>query len=375
MMNTMIHKFSPQQAAALDKVAHWFKHDSKKKQVFRLFGYAGTGKTTLARHLAEGVDGDVVFAAYTGKAALMMQRNGCEGASTIHRLIYEQKVRFDGTFEFELDTVSIAARTKLIVIDECSMVDAKIAMDLKSFKVPILVLGDPAQLPPVKGAGYFTDEEPDVMLTEIHRQAEASPVLRLATDVREGRPLEFGTFGTSRVIRSDEVDMPDFLSGDQILVGRHVTRRTLNRDVREESGFRSPWPEVGDRLICKRNDYKLGVLNGELFKTISEATEQKFNQEKISFGVTSDDFPEDAEKRIIMRKEFLTGEEKRLSPRERMDSRHFEYGYALTVHSAQGSQWNHVVILDESRFFEGYEKNWLYTAITRAQTTVTIITG
>lgn len=375
MMNTMIHKFSPQQAAALDKVAHWFKHDSKKKQVFRLFGYAGTGKTTLARHLAEGVDGDVVFAAYTGKAALMMQRNGCEGASTIHRLIYEQKVRFDGTFEFELDTASIAARAKLIVIDECSMVDAKIGKDLKSFKVPILVLGDPAQLLPVEGPGYFTDEKPDVMLTEIHRQAEESPVLRLATDVREGRSLEFGTFGTSRVIRSCEVDMPDFLAGNQILVGRNATRRGLNREIRKELGFRSPWPEIGDRLVCRRNEYNLGVLNGGLFRAVSSAGEQKFNQTKLSFRVTSEDFPDEVEKHISVRKEFFIGEEKRLSPRERMDSRHFEYGYALTVHSAQGSQWNHVVILDESGFFKGYEKNWLYTAITRAQTTVTIITG
>ncbi|EDM33284.1 exodeoxyribonuclease V [Roseovarius sp. TM1035] len=371
----MTHKFSPQQAAALDKVAHWFKHESKRKQVFRLFGYAGTGKTTLARHLTEGVDGDVCFAAFTGKAALMMQRNGCEGASTIHQLIYEHKRRFDGTFEFELNDASIAATAKLIVIDECSMVDDKIAMDLKSFKVPILVLGDPAQLPPVNGAGYFTDKTPDVMLTEIHRQAADSPVLRLATDVREGRALRFGTFGTSRVIRSDEVDMPDFLAGDQILVGRNSTRHGLNREIREELGFKSTWPEIGDRLVCRRNNYNLSVLNGELFKAVSAATEHKSDQAKIVFRVVSDDFPDEEEKNITMRKEFFTGEEKRLTDAERRASPHFEYGYALTVHSAQGSQWNHVVIVDESGCFREFETRWLYTAITRAQENVTIITG
>lgn len=374
-MTNMTHKFSPQQAAALDKVAHWFKHESKRKQVFRLFGYAGTGKTTLARHLTEGVDGDVCFAAFTGKAALMMQRNGCEGASTIHQLIYEHKRRFDGTFEFELNDASIAATAKLIVIDECSMVDDKIAMDLKSFKVPILVLGDPAQLPPVNGAGYFTDKTPDVMLTEIHRQAADSPVLRLATDVREGRALRFGTFGTSRVIRSDEVDMPDFLAGDQILVGRNSTRQGLNREIREELGFKSTWPEIGDRLVCRRNNYNLSVLNGELFKAVSAATEHKSDQAKIVFRVVSDDFPDEEEKNITMRKEFFTGEEKRLTDAERRASPHFEYGYALTVHSAQGSQWNHVVIVDESGCFREFETRWLYTAITRAQENVTIITG
>lgn len=374
-MTNMTHKFSPQQAAALDKVAHWFKHESKRKQVFRLFGYAGTGKTTLARHLTEGVDGDVCFAAFTGKAALMMQRNGCEGASTFHQLIYEHKRRFDGTFEFELNDASNAATAKLIVIDECSMVDAKIAKDLKSFKVPILVLGDPAQLPPIEGAGYFINEEPDVMLTEIHRQAKESAVLRLATDVREGRALGFGTFGTSRVIRSDEVDMPDFLAGDQILVGSNATRRGLNREIRGEIGFRSPWPEIGDRLVCRRNDYNLGVLNGELFKAVSAATEQTSDPEKISFRVRSDDFPDEAEKRITMHKEFFTGNDARLLALKRLSKRHFEYGYALTVHSAQGSQWNHVVILDESGIFRGFESRWLYTAITRAQENVTIITG
>ncbi|EAQ23571.1 ATP-dependent DNA helicase [Roseovarius sp. 217] len=371
----MTHKFSPQQAAALDKVAHWFKHESKRKQVFRLFGYAGTGKTTLARHLTEGVDGDVCYAAFTGKAALMMQRNGCEGASTIHQLIYEHKRRFDGTFEFELNDASIAATAKLIVIDECSMVDAKIAKDLKSFKVPILVLGDPAQLPPIEGAGYFINEEPDVMLTEIHRQAKESPVLRLATDVREGRPLRFGTFGKSRVISSDEVDMPDFLAGDQILVGRNATRHGLNREIREELGFRSTWPEIGDRLVCRRNNYSLGVLNGELFKAVSDASEHKSDPAKISLLVRSEDFPEEGKKRINVLKEYFTGKDVRLSTNELRSSQYFEYGYALTVHSAQGSQWNHVVIVDESGCFREFETRWLYTAITRAQENVTIITG
>src|SRR5713226_4156256 len=84
--------FSPQQDTALKTVGEWLKEKRGRgntPSIFRLFGYAGTGKTTLARHLAEGVDGKVLFAAFTGKAACVMRSKGCRGASTIHRLIYK----------------------------------------------------------------------------------------------------------------------------------------------------------------------------------------------------------------------------------------------------------------------------------------------
>ena len=68
--------FTPHQDAALKAVADWLKAKPGRNgtpPVFRLFGYAGTGKTTLARHIADGVDGEVKFAAFTGKAALVMR--------------------------------------------------------------------------------------------------------------------------------------------------------------------------------------------------------------------------------------------------------------------------------------------------------------
>jgi len=82
--------YSPEQQRALDAVSAW--HKEKSQQVFRLFGYAGTGKTTLAKHFAEGVKGSVYFGAFTGKAAHVLQQKGCLGATTIHSLIYKSKV-------------------------------------------------------------------------------------------------------------------------------------------------------------------------------------------------------------------------------------------------------------------------------------------
>src|SRR5215472_10897255 len=138
----LMPKFSPHQDAALRSVAAWLKSKPGRgaSQVFRLFGYAGTGKTTLAKHVAEGVDGKVVFAAFTGKAALVMRRKGCHGASTIHSLIYRPPETNEETPTFELWDDAPASKARLIVIDECSMVDAELGRDLLSFGTPLLVL-------------------------------------------------------------------------------------------------------------------------------------------------------------------------------------------------------------------------------------------
>ena len=152
--------FTPHQDAALKAVAAWLKAKPGQggtPQTFRLFGYAGTGKTTLARHLAEAVDGKVLFAAFTGKAALVMRSKGCERASTIHSLIYKTRESGEEVPSFDLWDDAPASKAALIVIDECSMVDAELGRDLMSFGVPLLVLGDPAQLPPIQGGGFFTE--------------------------------------------------------------------------------------------------------------------------------------------------------------------------------------------------------------------------
>src|SRR6516162_1054001 len=201
--------FSPQQDDALRAVAAWLKAKPGRRDtppLFRLFGYAGTGKTTLARHIAEGVDGKVLYAAFTGKAALVMRRKGCAGASTIHSLIYRARESGEETPSFELWEEAPASKAKLIVIDECSMVDAELGRDLLSFGAPVLVLGDPAQLPPIQGGGFFTAAEPDAMLTEVHRQACDDPIVHLSMEVRAGRRLAPGRYGLTEVARRGDFD-------------------------------------------------------------------------------------------------------------------------------------------------------------------------
>lgn len=363
--------FGPQQGTALRRVSHWFKHESRTQQVFRLFGFAGTGKTTLAKHLAAEIGGQVCFAAFTGKASLMLRSCGCEDASTIHSAMYKTRTAPDGSVRFILNRNGVAAKAKLIVIDECSMVDEEIGQDLLSFGVPILVLGDPAQLPPVKSAGFFTEvDAPDVMLTEIHRQAKDNPIIRLATAVREGRPLPYGTFGTVEIGRRGERGPSDVVSADQIIVGRNATREAYNKALRTHLGRKSPYPEVGDKLVCLRNDNDLGIFNGGLFEVerMLRATRGK----KIPMSIRSED-EETGTLTVNVLPQCFDGDISKVEWRRRREAQEFTYGYALTCHKAQGSQWDHVVAYDESDAFGAAASRWLYTAVTRASERLTLI--
>ncbi|MBV9078639.1 MAG: AAA family ATPase [Methylobacteriaceae bacterium] len=360
--------WSGEQVAALDAVGRWLK--TRDRPIFRLFGYAGTGKTTLARHIAESVDGEVQFAAFTGKAALVLREKGCGEASTIHSLIYRSRGSGETGPRFVLNRQSEAARAKLIVIDECSMVDEDLGRDLLSFGTPVLVLGDPAQLPPVKGAGYFTEKPPDAMLTEVHRQARDSAIIRLATAVREGGTLEPGDHGDARVIPRRAIDAEAILAADQVLVGTNKSRRAYNGRIRQLKGFRDPLPAAGETLVCLRNDKTKGLLNGGLF---SVAVARGEANGKVDLDVSPQ---EDGRRttRVSVPREFFEGREDELSFGVRRKSDEFDYGYVLTVHKAQGSQWDRVVLFDESWAFREHRTRWLYTGLTRAARGLTVVT-
>lgn len=360
--------WSPQQDAALKAVADWLRRGDRP--VFRLFGYAGTGKTTLARHVAEGVDGEVAFGAYTGKAALVLRTKGCTDASTIHSMIYRSREGDENGPQFVLNRQSQAAKSDLIVIDECSMVDEELGRDLLSFGKPVLVLGDPAQLPPVKGGGFFTEAAPDVMLTEVHRQAQDNPIVHLSMKVREGGRLEPGVYGESRIIRRREIDAATVMAADQVLVGLNKTRRLYNTRLRELNGYRDPMPAAGEKLVCLRNDKTKGLLNGG---TWSIHALRGIRNDFIRMDVIPDDDVRRKTVEVAVHKAFFEGTEEEVPFALRRESDEFTYGYALTVHKAQGSQWDNLVLFDESYAFREHRSRWLYTGLTRAADKVTII--
>ena len=367
--------FSPEQDDALGEVARWLK--TPDRQVFRLFGYAGTGKTTLARHLAEGIDGDVLFGAFTGKAAQVLRNKGAANARTIHSMIYRPKGEAveddDGGVspQFSINRSSAAASASLIVIDECSMVDEDLGRDLLSFGTPVLVLGDPGQLPPVSGGGFFTEHDPDILLTEVHRQARDNPIIRLAMDVREGRDIAHGDYGEAEVIPRSAVDQDRVLEAEQVLVGINRTRRAYNKRLRQLNGFDDTLPMARDKLVCLRNNTKKGLLNGSLWGVTHLGRDQGV---ALSMVIKSEDEgPGGPSVKIkVLKQAFLDGTDAiPWQQRRRYDD--FDFGYALTVHKAQGSQWDDVVLFDESFAFKEHRERWLYTGITRAAERLTIV--
>src|SRR6478736_6217803 len=366
-------QFTPHQQQALTVVAEWLRSkpgSNGTPQVFRLFGYAGTGKTTLARHIADEADGEVKFAAFTGKAASVMRGKGCHGASTIHGLIYRARESGEEIPSFDLWDEAPASKAELIIIDECSMVDAELGRDLLSFGVPVLVLGDPAQLPPVQGGGFFTEAEPDAMLTEVHRQAQDDPIVRMSMDIREGRELEIGRHGESEVVSRNELDPDRVMRADQVLVGRNNTRRAYNMRVRQKQNIEDPLPVAGDKLVCLRNNRKKGLFNGGLWRVKSRAqSKSKIITMRIS---PDEDFGHKVTK-VSVRGECFGGAIETIPWEQRKPYDEFDYGYVLTVHKSQGSQWDDVVLFDESFAFQDSRARWLYTGITRAAKRLSVV--
>jgi exodeoxyribonuclease-5 len=368
--------WSPQQDAAITAVKAWLA-DPKGKPVFRLFGYAGTGKTTLAKELAGTVKGTVLYATFTGKASLVLRSKGCEGASTIHSLIYKVDVNErTGEAKFNINRDSDLSEAKLLIVDEVSMVGEELARDLLTFNKRILVLGDPAQLPPVRDEGFFINAAPDVMLTEVHRQARDNPIIRMSMEIREGNRLQPGEYGDSLVISCADISQDRLreavLGADQLLCGLNRTRTAYNRRIRALKGLvgqAEPWhPTAGDRLICLKNKREKQIFNGSMWD--AEEVGDKFR----CFGIVAKSLDETRDPLTFdVPEEFFNGTEHSIDWRERRKYDEFTFGWAITCHKSQGSQWDDVIVFDESGAFRESRNNWLYTAVTRAAERATVI--
>lgn len=404
-----------QEAAAL--IEAWYRH--LNTQIFVLCGYAGTGKTFLVDYVVRAlglVPGEsAAFVAPTGKAASVLIRNGVP-ATTVHSLIYtrEEDVEVDENGEVVSEQFlrfvkreHINPAIRLIVLDETSMVSDDVLRDLLSFGVKCLCCGDPAQLPPVGGSNTLLSA-PVITLREIVRQEQGNPIVRLAERVRRGERPAFGTDGCVSVIPRRSLDSAAqkdlFLSADQIIVGTNRTRSLINRAVRLSRGVPPSCvlPQDGEKIICTLNDWskpldekgEFHLVNGIIGKCF-RVREQLDGLGQLDFQpdflpTCVDDLPFDTG--VFVRGQYYHGYGnracllssgvlvhegnremlRRFRVRREDTVCRFEFAYAVTCHKAQGSEYDFVVVVDESGYFED-AKEWLYTAVTRAKKRLVIL--
>lgn len=431
-------QLSNQQEQAVKGFVSWYQNHAQG--FFYLGGYAGTGKSTILPYLVEGAGlnpSEIAFCAPTGKAAKVMttkmQAAGLSSiASTIHKLIYTpldkkvaaieakmgevidwleensregnpypdkaaQRQRDVQALQKELDEAlidrsgpSFTLRSNddlneksLIVVDEASMVGTQIAQDLMSFGIPILAIGDPGQLPPVKDTPGFTAGRPDAFLEEIHRQAADNPIIWLSKQVREGKALTKGRHGSNvRIIgRTDDIYSTDVTRDHQVIVGRNMTRWKLTEKIRRKAGHVGSTPRAGEPLIVCRNSKQVpDLVNGTFVRCAKDAPKMKAGD--ATFPLLIED--EHGVKRNMNAFQPIfeehvnkaTGQpsaEPRAVYRAAATTDHFDFGWAITCHKSQGSQWDKVVVHDESGAFREDWSRWLYTAVTRAAVDLTVI--
>ena len=422
-----------QQEVASRKIEKWY--DESEDQIFTLAGHAGTGKTYLIKYLVENVlpvdMGQVAYIAPTAKAASVLIKKGLP-ATTIHRLIYinDDEYEINGRKVPHFIKKKEIPRFKLIIIDEVSMVSKEILKDIMSFGIKVLACGDPAQLPPVMAEDNGLLYHPDYTLTEIVRQESDNPIIQIATMARNEQYIPYGKYGNDvYVVRRAQLSkstMDKLLKdADQIICGTNANRRFLNSYIRELYGRKSQFPTVDDKVICCQNNYDFDLGNDHEYPLangmigyiksfervniesgLSKLTFQPdFIPDFVSDELISDDgiflgkdFLYDRHQRVYKLKDDkyalvkslskIDGESdavRRARIAEELQNRNkavkdfqisqFDFGYAISCHKSQGSEWDNVIVFDESDCFKGLEYKWLYTAITRAKKKLIIIRG
>lgn len=349
-MLTNNETLTTEQQSAVDTAVKAVKEG---KPVFRLGGYAGTGKTTVARHIVEQLS-NCMPCAFTGKAAYRLTQKGIY-AQTIHRTIYD----YDGAKFHKKPYVD----GKWFLIDEGSMVSTDLWTDIMSYRKPIVMLGDPGQLEPV-GKDPRLMHKPDVVLNQIHRQAEGNGIIQFATDIRLDKFwLDPDIKYTDEVILNhavSSVPVHDLEWADIILCGFNATRLKLNRvvrNIRKHTGLLNP----GEKIIVLRNNQNFSVFNGQIL-TIESLGNTK-GRTIVANCVTDDG----RKVGLPLYKEQFG--HKPIDARGVPDNRDIvfaDYGYCITCHKSQGSEWDKVLVIDEQMERLWDAKRWRYTAITRA---------
>lgn len=405
-------KLSNDQEKAMQQIMEW-RYD-RRNWMFYLGGYAGTGKTTLLQEIIDRLEQPAICLAPTGKAASVLQKKltGVK-VRTIHSALYKpvmpdisqleeleyklaqnpgakeliEAIRTvkqelaDQPLNFMNNDSKEIGPLDLVMVDEASMVTSKMVDDLQRTEAKVLFCGDPGQLPPVKEKGFFFTIQPDAMLLEVQRQALDNPIIALSMAVRQNTFIR-PTIENANILRRSKkgYEFIELVKADQVLVGMNFTRQRVNRALRKilhPDSVGIKLPVAGEKLICLKNQYARGgwIVNGMQCLSASACTVEKdgsllmdvLYEGQLLNRMDCYHYPFVSHYRTDAEQDPWAA---------RTGLAEFDYGYAVTVHKSQGSEWNRVVLVDDGMFGNNPKtrRQWLYTAITRAKEHLTWLT-
>ncbi len=392
-----------EQSNIIEEIIDW--HRTKYSDYITIGGYAGTGKTTIISFIADELKKEnrsirIAFCAFTGKASSVLKskiknsiRKTLDNVSTIHSLMYSPKYKVDSRGRKVIDgwIRKDEIEYDIIIIDEGSMINQYIWNDLKSYNIPIIVIGDHGQLPPI-GEKYGLLKNPQLKLMKIHRQASKNPIIKLSMDVRHNGHIPHGIYSPHvfklswRDPRCQYIFNKVEWDSDVItLCGFNATRVKINNMIREKENYKMAEPYPGERLICLKNNHTTKIMNGQIgtvqwFRLFNKTNDlykidlEMDNSDDIyssvvwngCFGKEKYDEAHNINFNKIYKDELKKS-------KETVDL--FDYGYSISVHRSQGSEWPRIVLFEQrSKYWDdAYFKKWLYTAVTRARERLFII--
>lgn len=339
----------------------------------------------LNRHLVWISSGGNGGSAHPEERVAVMDKAAIEREIT--KLTFELGEAMDSEGpKFTLKTnADIAPEVEIFVIDEASMVGTQIAKDLAYFGIPILALGDPGQLPPIGDDWGFDMEEPDVFLTEIHRQAADNPIIQLATLARQNKEIRVGDYGDGvRVLERRDDDVTYNMDRDaMVLVGTHRKRWGVTKRIRTALGYTETGPMKDEPLlICKNSQNINALVNGTILRCDEDHGDLASKRARFKLSMVDEEaggvehelwVTQGLFEEHLFRKKNAHSAPDREAFRANKECEHVDWGHAITVHKSQGSEFDDVALHDESAVFRESSARWLYTGITRASKQLTIL--
>lgn len=383
------------QEKALKTILEKYKNHEK---YVTICGYAGVGKSTLVKFAIKALDVDadkVAYATYTGKAAEVLRKKGNRNAMTLHKLLYDSVPRPKGGF-YRKPKMSL--EYDIVVVDEISLAPRSMIDMLLKHKVFCIFIGDNFQLPQIdKTEAHNLLEHADVFLTEVMRQAAESEIIQLTMKIRNGEEIPYMQGNEVMVVPKSELVTGHLLWADTILTATNAVRHNINKQMRELLGFSGLLCE-GETLLCKRNYWgdvnedNDALVNGTI-GTVSNIFEsyiqipRMVKNDRHKIPILIGEFTPDAGSPfsgVSIDKDFLLTENPcvdwkvsyQMGKMRKADilPRQFTYGYALTTHVAQGSEWEKVLVLEENFPFNREEHaRWVYTSCTRASEKLVLV--